>query len=222
VYIPPQFQERRVEVLHELMRRYSFGALVSMQGGEMVVSHLPFLLAGERGEHGTLRGHMARANPQWQSFMEEQEVLAIFEGPHAYISPSWYEDAVSVPTWNYAVVHAHGVPRLIEDDDELYQLLDDLVRMHEASMENPWRFDLPADYVRRMMKGIVGFEIRLTRLEGKLKLNQNRSLSDQQAVVDALQRQGDDLSVGVAELMAVAAGIDTPAPAQKRSVTKDE
>jgi len=209
VYIPKQFQETQLDVLHELVRRYSFGTLVSLHAGELVASHLPFLLAGERGTHGTLRGHMARANPHWQSFAEGREVLAIFEGPHAYISPSWYDDAVSVPTWNYAVVHAHGIPKLIESDDELYRLLDDLVRTHEASKGTPWRFDLPADYVSRMTKAIVGFEIRLTRLEGKLKLNQNRSLSDQQAVVDALRGQGDDLSVGVAELMAKAAGIGT-------------
>ena len=104
---PPQFQETRLEALHELIRRYSFGTLVSLHAGEMVVSHLPFLLAGERGAHGTLVGTWRVAIRSGGAF-GGQEVLAIFEGPHAYISPSWYEDAVSVPTWNYAAVHAYG------------------------------------------------------------------------------------------------------------------
>jgi transcriptional regulator len=210
VYIPQAFQETRREALHELIRHYSFGSVVSMHAGEMIASHLPFLLDGERGPNGTLLGHMARANPQWHGFEEGQEVLAIFQGPHAYISPSWYENPLSVPTWDYAVVHAYGIPSLVEDDAAFYQLLADLVRTHEESMPVPWPFDLPDDYVSRMMRGIVGFEIPITRLEGKLKLSQNRSLTDQQAVAEALLRQGTSLGAEVVELMAKTGNLDHP------------
>jgi transcriptional regulator len=222
VYIPRAFEETRREALHDLIRQDSFGTLVSQYAGEMIASHLPFLLDSERGPEGTLLGHMARANPQWQSFEEGPEVMAIFQGPHAYISPSWYQERLSVPTWNYAAVHAYGIPSLVENDEALYQFLDDLVRAHEAPMATPWRFDLPADYVSRMMKGIVGFEIRITRLEGKLKLSQNRSLADQQAVVEALIRGGTSLGLDVAELMVKSGNLPRPAPAAKGTAATDD
>jgi transcriptional regulator len=222
VYIPRAFEESRREVLHNLIRLYSFGTLVSQHAGDMIASHLPFLLDSERGPEGTLLGHMARANPQWRGFEEDREVLAIFPGPHAYISPSWYEEPLSVPTWNYAAVHAYGIPSLVENDEALYQLLADLVRTHEAPMTTPWRLDLPEDYVSRMMKGIVGFEIRITRLEGKLKLSQNRSLADQQAVVEALIQGGTPLGLDVAELMVKAGNLHRPAPAANGTAANDD
>jgi transcriptional regulator len=200
VYIPKAFEETRPEVLQALIRQNSFGILVSQENGELVASHLPFLFEPERGPHGTLMGHMARANPQWRSFREGAEALAIFSGPHGYISPSWYEDELSVPTWNYAAVHAYGVPALVEDSDRLYRILDALVNTYEASLSPPWELRLPDDYMARMMKGIVGFEIEITRIEGKLKLGQNRSLSDQTRVVAALMEQGDPSGLQIAEL----------------------
>jgi transcriptional regulator len=144
---------------------------------------------------------MARANPQWHNFAADQEVLVIFQGPHSYVSPSWYEVELSVPTWNYAVVHAYGTPRLITDHGEFYALLDTLVRTHEAQFATPWRFALPEDYVHKMMQGIVGFAIHITRLEGKFKLSQNRSSTDQEHVVAALQHSNDAVSRDVAALM---------------------
>ena len=149
---------------------------------------------------------MARYLPIWHvpilsgvTSMSEQEVLVIFQGPHAYISPSWYEVELSVPTWNYAAVHAYGIPRIIEDGEELYQLLKILIETHEAQFENPWPFQLQEDYLQKMMRGIVGFEIEIIRLEGKFKMSQNRTESERQNVIAALQESPD--TQPVAELM---------------------
>jgi transcriptional regulator len=201
MYIPKAFQEDDVRILHAFMRKYSFAALVTQQNGVPFATHLPFILDTERGPHGTLLAHMARANPQWHDFDQTQEVLVIFQGPHAYISPSWYEVELSVSTWNYAVVHAYGLARLIEGEEELYNLLRTLIQTHEAHFEKPWTFQLPDDYVQKMMRGIVGFEIKITRLEGKFKLSQNRTASEREKVMAALQDSSDTLSTSVAELM---------------------
>ena len=143
--------------------------------------------------------HMARANPQWHDFDNSQEVLIIFQGPHAYISPSWYEVEQSVPTWNYAVVHAYGFPQLIEDQEKLYNLLKILIETHEAQFDEPWPFQLTDEYLQKMMRGIVGFEIEITRLEGKFKLSQNRTETERENVIAALQKSTG--TVPVAELM---------------------
>jgi transcriptional regulator len=201
VYIPKLFRETDQVALHDLMRAYSFATLISQHDGAPYASHLPMLLQADAGPQGTLVGHMARANPQWRDFDPSQEVLTIFQGPHAYVSPSWYETELSVPTWNYAVVHAYGTPRVIEDSAALYDILKAVVQMYEAPFEQPWPFALPEDYVDKMMRAIVGFSISITRLEGKYKLSQNRPPEDQQRVVEALYQQGDELSTGTAALM---------------------
>lgn len=201
MYIPKAFREDDLKKLHKLMQAYSFAALVTQQDGVPVATHLPFLLDTERGPYGTLMAHMARANPQWRTFSGEREVLVIFQGPHTYISPSWYEVELSVPTWNYAAVRAYGIPDIIEDKAALYELLKTLIQTHEAQFEKPWDFQLPEDYVQKMMQGTVGFEIPITRLEGKFKMSQNRSASEQQRVIDALNESQDAMNMGVAELM---------------------
>jgi transcriptional regulator len=201
MYIPKAFRKDDIEALHRLMQENSFATLVTCQDGIPFATHLPLLLDTERGPYGTLRGHMARGNPQWHAFDGAEEVLVIFQGPHAYISPSWYEVQLSVPTWNYAVVHAYGIPGVIEDKVVLYTLLQELVQTHEAHFEKPWQFQLPDDYIQKMMQGIVGFEIEITRLEGKYKLSQNRSTNEQRHVAATLEAQADELSVGVAALM---------------------
>ena len=201
MYIPKAFREEDMKKLHKLMQEYSFAALVTQQDGVPVATHLPFLLDSGRGPYGTLMAHMARANAQWKTFNGEQEALVIFQGPHAYISPSWYEVELSVPTWNYAAVHAYGIPEIIEDNAVLYDLLKALIETHEAQFEKPWDFPLPDDYVQKMMRGIVGFEIQITRLEGKFKMSQNRTAGEQQQVIAALRDNEDALSVEVAELM---------------------
>ena len=201
MYIPKAFREEDMKKLHKLMQEYSFAALVTQQDGVPVATHLPFLLDSGRGLYGTLMAHMARANAQWKTFNGEQEALVIFQGPHAYISPSWYEVELSVPTWDYAAVHAYGIPEIIEDNAILYDLLKALVQTHEARFEKPWDFQLPDDYLQKMMRGIVGFEIQITRLEGKFKMSQNRTAGEQQQVIAALRGNRDELNNGVAELM---------------------
>lgn len=201
MYIPKAFREDDLKKLYTLMQAYSFAALVTQLDGVPVATHLPFLLDTKRGPYGTLMAHMARANGQWRTFTGEQEVLVIFQGPHTYISPSWYEVELSVPTWNYAAVHAYGIPNIIEDKVALYDLLKTLIQTHEAQFEKPWDFHLPDDYLQKMMQGIVGFEIQITRLEGKFKMSQNRSASEQQRVIAALRESQDACRILVAELM---------------------
>jgi transcriptional regulator len=211
MYLPRLFREDDPAVLHEVMREHGFAALVTTRDNGPFVSHLPFLYEPSAdaassdpatGGHGVLKAHMARANPHWKDFDPAREVLVVFQGPHAYVSPSWYEGALHVPTWNYVAVHAYGVPRIIEDHDELYRLLEVLVDTHEAGFERPWRFALPDDFVRDLMRSIVGFEIRITRLEGKLKLSQNREPEDQRRVREALGSSPDPAIQALARWMA--------------------
>ncbi len=204
MYIPKAFCEDDIIKLHALMRDYNFAAMVTQQpDGVPVATHLPFILDTNPGTYGygTLYCHLARANQQWRSFASEHEALVIFQGPHAYISPSWYEEALSVPTWNYAVVHAYGKPRIIEDAVELYEMLRVLVENSEAQFEKPWPLDLPHDFMQKQMRGIVGVEIAITRLEGKFKLSQNRPAVDQVNVAATLHNSADALSEEVAKLM---------------------
>lgn len=201
MYIPKDFREEDVAALHPLMQTYSFATLVTQHDGAPFASHLPLILRPEEGPNGTLIGHMAGANRQWRDFDGEQEVLAIFQGPHAYVSPSWYTVHPSVPTWNYAAVHAYGVPRLMEDKTELYEALQTLVQTYEGSQTEPWSLGEPDDYLHKMMRAIVGFSIPITRLEGKYKLSQNRPPIDREQVVQQLAAQGDPLAADVSTLM---------------------
>jgi transcriptional regulator len=202
MYMPERFREDDLPTLHALMRDHSFATLVTQHEGVPFASHLPLILAADEGPYGTLFGHMARANAQWRDFDASREVLVIFQGPHTYVSPSWYgEDPGNVPTWNYAAVHAYGSPRLITDYDACRALLDTLVRTHEAPFATPWRFQMPEAELRKKMQGIVTFAIRITRLEGKLKLSQNRPLADQQRVAETLRRSADPVSRDVGTLM---------------------
>jgi transcriptional regulator len=201
MYLPKSFRIEDLPELQAFMSAYSFASLVTQHDGAPFASHLPFMLDAERGSYGTLLAHMARANPQWRDFAAGGEVLVMFQGPHTYISPSWYETHPSVPTWNYAVVHAYGIPRIVEDHASLQRMLERLVDTHEAAFAQPWRMDLPQEYVDTMMRAVVGFEIEITRLEGKFKLSQNRSDRDQQLVTQALAQSEHPLDIGVAELM---------------------
>ena len=182
MYIPDAFREENPAVLHEIMRRYSFATLISGSAASLQASHLPFLFDAERN---VLRCHMARANRQWNGFQDGGEVMVLFQGPHAYISPTWYETQLAVPTWNYVTVHAYGQARVV-DETALRAIVDDTVRLHEADRENPWPMPLPEEYLAKLLRGIVGFEISITRLEGKLKLSQNRSAADVRGVIDGL------------------------------------
>ncbi|MBV8133235.1 MAG: FMN-binding negative transcriptional regulator [Alphaproteobacteria bacterium] len=201
VYLPPHFTETRPDVLVAHIEQHDFGLLVSYGAGGLVASHIPFLVE-RHGEELCLVGHLARPNPQVQHLAKGGEVLAIFSGPHAYISPSWYAAGPAVPTWNYVDIHAYGTVRLIEDGDWLRRLLRRLSDRHEAGNPAPWRMqDLPETYLKGMLKGIVGLDITVTRLEGKFKLSQNRPAVDRPRVIAGLERRGDVDALAVAGLM---------------------
>jgi transcriptional regulator len=193
MYVPAHFREDDLLVLRELMREYSFATLVSTEDdGLPIATHLPFVLDEHPAPYGSLKAHMALGNSQWRTLHADREVLVIFQGPHGYITPSWYENPLSVPTWNYATVHAYGFPHLIEDHDLLYAHLQSLVAKHERQFAKQWRLDeLPADFIEKMMKGVVGFEIQLTRLSGKWKMSQNRSEAERDRVSAELQTSQD-------------------------------
>jgi transcriptional regulator len=162
---------------------------------------MPVLHHAEGGTHGTLITHMARANPQWRHFADGREVMVIFHGPHAYISPNWYETRPMVPTWNYATVHAYGVPRVIEDKAALRTMLRELVDTFEVGQPQPYGDALTDDYIDQLSPGIVGLEIPITRLEAKFKLSQNRTPADQVGVIAALEKSVDQTERELAEMM---------------------
>ncbi|MHB8625023.1 MAG: FMN-binding negative transcriptional regulator [Aggregatilineales bacterium] len=202
MYIPKHFREDDPSVLHDLIEQYNFAALVTHHDDQLHATHLPFYLDKSRGEHGTLVAHMARANSQWRDFADNQEALVIFQGPHAYITPSWYENVpTNVPTWNMAVVHAYGIPKIIEDHDAMYAMLRRLVSAHESPREQPWPIESSEEYVHGRIAAIVGFELPIARLEGKFKLSQNRTEADQLRVIDGLGASGSPQDAEVASLM---------------------
>lgn len=201
VYLPPAFTEARPEVLVAHIEEHNFGLLISHGTEGLVASHIPFVVERD-GERLQLLGHLARQNPQVEDLRRGGEVLTIFSGPHAYISPRWYEEGPAVPTWNYVDVHAYGPVRLVEDDDWLCRLLRRLSDQHEAGSPAPWRMqDLPETYLAGMVKGIIGLEIAVERLQGKYKLSQNRPAADRPRVIAALERSADAGAQAVARLM---------------------
>ena len=204
MYIPKQFQIADTAWCHALMRAQSFAAIITADdAGLPFATHLPILVDPARGPLGTLRGHVARANPHWRYLAAGRPTLVIFSGAHAYVSPSWYATHPSVPTWNYVAVHATGTGALVEDPEPVKTLLADLVRTYESSGPTAWSLEgLPADYLAGMQRGIVAFEIPIERLEGKAKLSQNRDAVDQARTREALAAADDPLARAVAALMA--------------------
>ncbi|WP_088279699.1 FMN-binding negative transcriptional regulator [Ideonella sp. A 288] len=203
MYLPVHFEITDTALMQGLIRAHPLGAWASAPGGELVLNHVPFMIDATRGPHGTLVGHVARANPLWQRLAAS---IVAFQGPQAYVSPSSYPSKQAhgkvVPTWNYAVVHAHGTPRAIEDKAELLQIVGRLTRTHESGLDKPWAVsDAPADYIDTMLGAIVGIEIPIDRLVGKWKVSQNRSAADRQGVADVLAERGDDEAVAMAGLV---------------------
>jgi transcriptional regulator len=206
MYIPKHFEERDLGVLHALMRSHPLGTWVTPAEGTLEVNHIPFLVDASRGEHGTLVGHVARANPIWKSDSRDRESVVIFQGPQTYITPSWYPSkhahGKAVPTWNYAVVHVHGVPRAIEDAGWLRQHVEALSDLHESGRAVPWSVsDAPPDFIESMLKAIVGIEIPITRITGKWKTSQNRPLPDKLGTIAGLYERGDAAAHDMAALV---------------------
>jgi len=200
MYLPTAFKEANPQRIAALIESHPFGLLITSPDDVPFVTHLPFLFERAAGPQGKLLGHMARANPQWQHFATVSEVLVVFQGPHAYVSPSWYASP-GVPTWNYAVVHLRGKPRLIESRSALKALLERLTHAHETDQADPWKPDLTGEGSDRLLNMIVGFEIEITDIQAKFKLSQNRSEEDRQRVMHVLSQSDNPTENAVAKLM---------------------
>ena len=207
MYVPKHHEESQTAVLHALMKSHPLATWVTQGEGELLVNHIPLLLDTTRGELGTLVGHVARANRVWQSFSTTVNSVLVFQGAETYITPSWYPSkhahGKAVPTWNYAVVHAHGMPRAIEDPEWLLEHVNQLTDRHEAEQTLPWKVsDAPRDFTDRLLAAIVGIEIPIAKLVGKWKISQNRPEADKLGVVAGL------LSRGSTEAQAMAAFVN--------------
>jgi transcriptional regulator len=205
MYLPAHFEETRSEVLHTLMRTHPFATLVTHDANGLTANHLPLHFAAEIAPCGVLQGHVARANPVWRQ-SPDAEVLVIFHGPQAYVTPSWYatkrEHGKAVPTWNYVVVHARGRLRAIDDPVWLRRQLETLVAHHEAGFTDPWAIaDAPPDYIDKMLASVVGIEITLTDLTGKWKVSQNQPEVNRAGVVAGLRQLGTNDAAAIADLV---------------------
>lgn len=194
MYIPHHFEETRREVLHELIRTYPLATLVAQSSTGLTANHIPLQLSQATEPFGILQGHIARANPLYTESSSESEVLAIFQGPDAYITPSWYatkqEHGKVVPTWNYAVVHAHCTLRFVEDPAWILAHLKTFTEQNEQSFAEPWAVsDAPEEYVHKLVHAIVGIELTITRIVGKWKVSQNQPPQNQAGVVNGLQQR---------------------------------
>lgn len=204
MYVPTQFQETDTAAIHAMMRAARLATLVTSGAGGLMATPLPLFLDAEEGAHGVLYGHVAKANPQWRE--GGGEALALFQGPDAYVSPSWYatkaETGKVVPTWNYTAVHAYGPAEFFEDADRLLAVVTRLTDRHEAGRAHPWAVsDAPADFIRAQLKGIVGLRLPIARLEGKSKMSQNRNAADRAGVAAGLAASGEAADRAVAGLI---------------------
>ena len=195
MYQPPHFRDDTRTAQHGLIRTYPLGLLITGGADGLIANPIPFLL-DETGAHGTLRAHLARANPQWQALAEAQDCLVVFQGPQGYVTPDWYaskrEHGRVVPTWNYATVHVWGRARVIEDADWLRRQIADLTALRETPRAAPWAVDdAPAPFVAAQMRAIVGIEIPISRIEGKWKMSQNRSEADRAGVIAGMRADGE-------------------------------
>ncbi len=194
MYVPKAFEVSDQATLREFIAKHSFATVMSQTGDGLFASQVPLILDSLERKHPRLAGHFARANPHWKSFDGKREVLSIFSGPHAYISPTWYTVSPAVPTWNYATVHVYGRARVIDDAAWMAGLLDRMIAIYESPMAEPWPGILPADFRERLIEKIVGFVIEIDRMEGKFKLGQNRSREDQESMLHNLEQSPDPIA----------------------------
>ncbi|HEV2292317.1 MAG TPA: FMN-binding negative transcriptional regulator [Tepidisphaeraceae bacterium] len=202
MYIPVAFAEQRLDVLHDFLSSNAFATLVTHGGRGLVATHVPVVLLPARGPFGTLQFHLAKPNSQCDHLAAGTEALAIFQGPHAYISPTWYANQAAVPTWNYIAVHACGTAHVM-NDEELVLHLDALVTTYEAGRPNGWDSGkLPGDVTERLRQAIIGFEMPIARIEGKWKLGQNRTAADRAGAIEGLRSTGTPGDAAIADRMA--------------------
>ncbi len=202
MYTPPAYAETDARLLHARMREWSFATLVTQGADGPNATHLPFLLDADVGPHGMLTTHLARANPQVRDLQLGAPALVIFQGPHAFISPSWYENRATFPTWNYTAIHVRGTPTLVEDAQAIHAVLQRTVAQYDTPLGGEWAFGaMPETLVASRMKAIVAVTLPIASLEGKMKLNQDKSVADRLGVIAALERQDDPQSHAVARLI---------------------
>ncbi|HEV2611605.1 MAG TPA: FMN-binding negative transcriptional regulator [Noviherbaspirillum sp.] len=207
MYMPPYFEEQRPDALRKLMREHPLGMLITLDPGGLNANPIPFLYDPAPTPFGTLRAHVARSNPVWKTFSPDVDALVLFQGPQAYISPSWYaskqEHGKVVPTWNYMVVQATGPLRVIDDAVWLQDLLGQLTEQHESRRQMPWKIgDAPEGYIAKLLGAIVGLEIPVAKLTGKWKVSQNRSDADRAGVARGLAELGGEDAAGMAAVVA--------------------
>lgn len=203
MYVPKFNQQNDIEVLRSLIKSRPLGAWTTIANGDIEVNHIPFILHEDRGEFGTLVGHVARSNTVWKNFSEDKNSVIVFQGEQAYITPSWYpskhQHGKVVPTWNYMVVHAEGIPKLICEGDRLLEHLNELTNTHEAEQALPWKVsDAPQEFINKLRQAIVGIEVPIRKLTGKWKLGQNRPAADQLGIISGLTSGGDAQSNALA------------------------
>ncbi len=209
MYVPPPFEESRIEVLHDLIEKNALGILVTHGKSGLDANHIPFELDRKQGRHGALHAHVARKNPVWQDIATGDRVLVVFRGGDAYIAPNWYPSQhdlkKQVPTWNYRVVHAHGRITVHDSEEYVRSAVERLTRIHEAGQARPWTLsDTHAHAIDEMIKAIVGLEIEITELVGKSKLGQDEELRDIVGAGEALTQRGETV-IGEAMLAVAAA-----------------
>jgi transcriptional regulator len=205
MYVPPAFQEDDVATLHAAIRAARLANFITATADGLIGTPLPMILNETEGPHGTLYGHVARANPQWQR-APIGDAMAVFMGPDAYVTPSWYatkrQTGKVVPTWNYIAVHAYGPVEFFEDADRLLDVVTRLTKLHESARPDPWAVtDAPKEFIQSQLRGIVGLRIPITRIDGKRKMSQNRSAEDRAGVVNGLAASDDAVDQAVASLI---------------------
>lgn len=205
MFVPTHFKMTDADAIRRFIGENSFGILFSESTERPEATHLPFVFDASREEQGVLLGHFARANSHWKRLPSDKEVLVVFQGPHSYVSPSWYVSENLVPTWNYGVVHAYGRAKLIDDREGLVNILEALIHANESGFEKPWDIEQAADVLDKMLKAIIGLEIKITKIEAKLKLSQNQSKQDVLGAADVLEKSTNTMHQDVAHMMKMVA-----------------
>lgn len=201
MYTPPAYAEHDEALLRARMRVWSFATLVTCGTEGLNATHLPFLVDDE-GPHGLLTTHMARGNAQYRDLKAGAPTLVIFQGPHAFISPSWYTNRLTFPTWNYTAIHVQGAPEVVEDTDAIYAVLQRTVATYDTPLGGEWAFEaMPQELTTSRLKAIAAVRIPIARIEGKMKLNQDKSMDDRRGVIAALERQGDAQGLAIADMI---------------------